>query len=146
MKFINKNAYIQTAIYGTNFCTSAKNAFFLIARNLMRIAAVGVVSEVVVFIGKYFIIMVTTALAYMCMDRVIGDELNSLVGPCIFVAFFAYCIAILFMSVFAMGISTLLQCFIADEEMHPDPSERYATESLSSFVGSGGKKEKAEKV
>ena len=25
MKFINKNAYIQTAIYGTNFCTSAKN-------------------------------------------------------------------------------------------------------------------------
>ena len=136
---------IQTAIYGTNFCTSAKNAFFLIARNLMRIAAVGVVSEVVVFIGKYFIIMVTTALAYMCMDRVLGDELNSLVGPCIFVAFFAYCIAILFMSVFAMGISTLLQCFIADEEMHPEPSERYASKSLMDFIGEASSDAKAKK-
>ena len=73
-------------------------------------------------------------------------ELHSLVGPCIFVMFFSYCIAMMFMSVFDLGILTMLQCFIADEEMHPDPSERYATESLSSFVGSGGKKEKAEKV
>jgi hypothetical protein len=32
MKFLNKNAYIQTAIFGTAFCTSAKEAFFLILR------------------------------------------------------------------------------------------------------------------
>lgn len=32
MKFFNKNAYIQTAIFGTAFCTSAKEAFFLILR------------------------------------------------------------------------------------------------------------------
>lgn len=32
MRFINKNAYIQTAIFGTSFCTSAKEAFFLILR------------------------------------------------------------------------------------------------------------------
>lgn len=32
MKFLNKNAYIQTAIFGTAFCTSAREAFFLILR------------------------------------------------------------------------------------------------------------------
>ncbi|KAL7547692.1 hypothetical protein ACHAWF_010968, partial [Thalassiosira exigua] len=32
MRFINKNAYIKTAIFGTSFCTSAKEAFFLILR------------------------------------------------------------------------------------------------------------------
>ena len=32
MKFINKNAYIQTAIFGVSFCPAAKKAFFLIAR------------------------------------------------------------------------------------------------------------------
>ena len=32
MKFLNKNAYIQTAIFGTSFCTSSKEAFFLILR------------------------------------------------------------------------------------------------------------------
>ena len=32
MKFMNKNAYIQTAIFGSSFCTSAKDSFFLILR------------------------------------------------------------------------------------------------------------------
>ena len=45
-------------------------------------------------------------------------ELNSLVGPCIFVAFFAYCIAMMFMSVFSMGISTLLQVSCAPRWCH----------------------------
>lgn len=52
MKFLNKNAYIQTAIFGYSFCTAAKKAFFLIARNIMRVMAVGVVSEVVLILGK----------------------------------------------------------------------------------------------
>ncbi|CAN0003068.1 unnamed protein product, partial [Discosporangium mesarthrocarpum] len=52
MKFINKNAYIQVAIFSTGFCRSAKNSFWLIARNLARIGAVSVVNEFVVFIMK----------------------------------------------------------------------------------------------
>ncbi|CAM9299589.1 unnamed protein product, partial [Laminaria digitata] len=52
MKFLNKNAYIQTAIFGYSFCTAAKKAFFLIARNIMRVAAVGVVSQIVLILGK----------------------------------------------------------------------------------------------
>jgi hypothetical protein len=27
---------LQIAIYGTNFCTSARNAFFLLMRNIIR--------------------------------------------------------------------------------------------------------------
>eukprot|EP00953_Heterococcus_sp_UTEX-ZZ885_P042147 21449-Heterococcus_DN1.PRE.3 len=41
MKFLNKNAYIQTAIFGYSFCKAARKAFFLIARNILRVAAVG---------------------------------------------------------------------------------------------------------
>ena len=37
MKFINRNAYILTAINGTNFCSSAKEAFGLILRNCVRV-------------------------------------------------------------------------------------------------------------
>ncbi|PNI51559.1 SLC44A2 isoform 6, partial [Pan troglodytes] len=36
IKFLNRNAYIMIAIYGTNFCTSARNAFFLLMRNIIR--------------------------------------------------------------------------------------------------------------
>jgi len=36
LKFLNKNAYIMIAVHGKNFCTSAKNAFFLLMRNIVR--------------------------------------------------------------------------------------------------------------
>ena len=36
MKFINRNAYIMTAVYGKNFCWSAKEAFTLLMRNIVR--------------------------------------------------------------------------------------------------------------
>ena len=52
MKFINKNAYIQTAIHGYGFCHSARVAFFLILRNILRVAAVGIVSELVLLLGR----------------------------------------------------------------------------------------------
>ena len=36
IKFLNRNAYIMIAIYGKNFCVSAKNAFMLLMRNVLR--------------------------------------------------------------------------------------------------------------
>jgi hypothetical protein len=40
IKYLNKNAYIQVALLGTNFCTSAKVAFSLILRNFARFGVV----------------------------------------------------------------------------------------------------------
>lgn len=40
----------QTAIFSTNFCTSAKNAFYLIARNIARVAAVTLIGEFILTI------------------------------------------------------------------------------------------------
>lgn len=36
IKFINRNAYIMCAVHGKNFCASAKDAFNLLMRNLLR--------------------------------------------------------------------------------------------------------------
>ena len=52
MRFLNKNAYIQTAIYGYSFCKACRNAFFLIARNVLRVIAVSYVSDFVLLLGK----------------------------------------------------------------------------------------------
>lgn len=85
MKFLNKNAYIQTAIFGYGFCTAAKKAFFLIARNILRVAAVGVVSEVVLILGMALIPLASTFLFYVSADAALGDKLHGLVGPTIVV-------------------------------------------------------------
>lgn len=40
LRFINRNAYIMCAMYGHNFCTSAKQAFDLLLRNILRVVVV----------------------------------------------------------------------------------------------------------
>ena len=60
MKFISKHAYIQTAIHGTAFCSSARNVFSLIARNILRIGALVFTAELCLFIGKLFVTMLAT--------------------------------------------------------------------------------------
>jgi hypothetical protein len=52
MRFLNKNAYIQTAIYGYSFCKACRNAFFLLLRNILRVAAVNMVADFVLLLGK----------------------------------------------------------------------------------------------
>lgn len=57
-KFVNKNAYIQTSIYGTSFCKSSRRAFFLILRNILRVAAVNVVADLILILGKVRIYLI----------------------------------------------------------------------------------------
>uniref|UniRef100_A0A8C2ADB1 Choline transporter-like protein n=1 Tax=Cyprinus carpio TaxID=7962 RepID=A0A8C2ADB1_CYPCA len=56
IKFLNRNAYIMVAIYGKNFCTSAKDAFFLLMRNIIRVAVLDKVTDFLLFLGKLLIV------------------------------------------------------------------------------------------
>ena len=52
MKFLNKHAYILTAIYCYSFCKACRRAFFLLLRNILRVAAVNMVASFLLMIGK----------------------------------------------------------------------------------------------
>ena len=56
MKSINRNAYIMTAVYGKNFCTSARDAFFLLMRNAIRAFVLDKVTDFLLFMGKLVIV------------------------------------------------------------------------------------------
>merc|ERR1712150_419826 len=88
MRFLNKNAYVQTAIFGTSFCTSAKNAFFLILRNAKRVAGISYVLSVLIWISRLFIAFLTAGLSYIVMERKIEEQLHSLFGPTVLVFLF----------------------------------------------------------
>uniref|UniRef100_A0A670JTH2 Choline transporter-like protein n=1 Tax=Podarcis muralis TaxID=64176 RepID=A0A670JTH2_PODMU len=64
IKFLNRNAYIMIAIYGTNFCTSARNAFFLLMRNIVRVAVLDKVTDFLLFLGKLLIVGSVGILAF----------------------------------------------------------------------------------
>merc|ERR1711998_484167 len=78
MKFMNQTAYIQIAIFGIPFCSAAKRAFFLILRNILRIAAVSMVGRFVLLLGRVFITMMTAMLFYSAVEVELGDQLNGL--------------------------------------------------------------------
>eukprot|EP00520_Triparma_pacifica_P015089 CAMPEP_0118647022 /NCGR_PEP_ID=MMETSP0785-20121206/8382_1 /TAXON_ID=91992 /ORGANISM="Bolidomonas pacifica, Strain CCMP 1866" /LENGTH=674 /DNA_ID=CAMNT_0006539083 /DNA_START=27 /DNA_END=2051 /DNA_ORIENTATION=- len=141
MKFLNKNAYIQTAIFGTHFCASAKNAFFLILRNIARIGACTIVSEFVIIIGKAFICFITGGCAYFLMDSSTDLQLNYIYAPVFMVMILSWFVASMFMNIFGMAIATILQCFVADEEMF-DAGTRFADSDLASFIDANGAPDK----
>ncbi|KAL4676048.1 hypothetical protein H8959_010193 [Pygathrix nigripes] len=56
IKFLNRNAYIMIAIYGKNFCVSAKNAFTLLMRNIVRVVVLDKVTDLLLFFGKLLVV------------------------------------------------------------------------------------------
>lgn len=133
IKFLNKNAYIQTAIFGTPFCRSAREAFGLITRNAGKIASITYVSTIVLFVGKCFISILTTGAAYIWINRQMGDELYSIGGPCALIFVMSYFIGDMFLDIFDMSTTTVLHCFVADEEMF-DGDECYAEGKLRDWL------------
>ena len=130
MKFINKNGYIQCAIHGYSFCKACRAAFFLLLRNILRVIGVNLVGDFVLLIGKLLVPIGATLLCYLAIAYSLDEsEVPAVVSPLIFTFIMAYFIACMFCEVFGMGITTIMHCFIADEEMFP-PEQRFAENSL----------------
>ena len=144
LKFVNKQAYIQTAIFSYSFCKASRMGFFLVLRNALRISAVSIVSQAVLFINKIFITVASTAAGYYYLDTYYGDQLNSLMAPTLLIAICSYAVSEMFDEVFGMAISTILQCFVIDEEMH-EPDDRFAPKELAGTLDSTQKKYKKKK-
>jgi len=122
IKFINKNAYIQCALQGHNFCTSCKDAFFLILRNGFLFAIANGIGAIFIFLGRAFIIVATTVAMYYAMTTEvsgsnISKELDNIYGPLFMIVAIAYITGTMFMSVWGMAADTILQCFCVDKEL-----------------------------
>ena len=117
LRFISRNAYCQTAIHGSSFCFAAKEAFFLICRNVFRVGALAVVSGVALFIGKVFVVSVVGASAYYIFTAKYGNDIQGFAAPTILVMVLAYAIASMFTEVFETAVNCMLQCYISGEHI-----------------------------
>ncbi|XP_076134410.1 choline transporter-like protein 5-B isoform X1 [Alosa pseudoharengus] len=130
IKFMNRNAYIMIAIYGKNFCTSAKDAFFLLMRNVVRVAVLDKVTDFLLFLGKLLISGSVGVLAFFFFTRkipVIQEEVPSLNYywvPLLTVIFGSYLVAHGFFNVYAMCVDTLFLCFLVDLERNNGSAAR----------------------
>lgn len=130
IKFLNRNAYIMVAIYGKNFCTSAKDAFFLLMRNIIRVAVLDKVTDFLLFLGKLLIVGIVGICSFFFFTgkiKIVEDatpSLNYYWVPILTVVFGAYLIAHGFFSVYAMCVDTLFLCFCEDLERNDGSSDK----------------------
>ena len=129
VEFINKNAFIQTAITGKTFCSAAGDALALIVANPLRFGIVAIVGWLLALIGKILIAALTTFLFYIFISFVtnIHENVQEPIYMLILVGLASFSIAVVFMAVFDISVDTLLQCFLIDEQAnvkaqyaHPD--------------------------
>ncbi|XP_038163203.1 choline transporter-like protein 2 isoform X2 [Cyprinodon tularosa] len=130
IKFLNRNAYIMIAIYGKNFCTSARDAFFLLMRNIIRVAVLDKVTDFLLFLGKLLIVGIVGIFSFFFFSgriKAVEDAaptLNYYWVPILTVVVGSYLIAHGFFSVYAMCVDTLFLCFCEDLERNDGSSER----------------------
>uniref|UniRef100_A0A669BFZ0 Choline transporter-like protein n=1 Tax=Oreochromis niloticus TaxID=8128 RepID=A0A669BFZ0_ORENI len=132
IKFINRNAYIMIAIYGKNFCVSAKNAFQLLMRNVIRVVVLDKVTDLLLFFGKLMVVGGVGVLSFFFFSGRIklpgsgfrSENLNYYWMPIITVVLGSYLIAHGFFSVYNMCVDTLFLCFLEDLERNDGSAER----------------------
>ena len=147
MRFLNRNAYIMCAVQGTNFCSSAKDAFFLLLRNVARLAVLTGVTNFLMFLSKIVVVGICAALSYILFSgsikvilvsilftvilllQEVSSELplpplNFPLLPTILISLAAYLISSCFFSVYEMAIDTLFLCFLQDSEINDGSKEK----------------------
>ena len=74
----------MTAIYGKNFCRSAKDAFFLLMRNVATVVVLDKVTDFLLFMGKMVIVGgVAVGSYYVYGGKIAGVHTN----PILFLTF-----------------------------------------------------------
>lgn len=143
--FVNRNAYIMCAVHGKNFCTSAKNAFELLMRNVIRVVVVDKVTDFLFFLGKALLTAGMVAAGYNIFTRPVRMLDNSgqdvvLVYPWLpitIVGFITYAVTSIFFSVYAMAVDTLFLCFLEDCERNDGSQEKpyFMSKNLMRILG-----------
>uniref|UniRef100_A0A8C2WL24 Choline transporter-like protein n=1 Tax=Cyclopterus lumpus TaxID=8103 RepID=A0A8C2WL24_CYCLU len=137
IKFLNRNAYIMIAIYGKSFCPSARDAFFLLMRNIVRVAVLDKVTDFLLFLGKLLIVGIVGRGAFIFRPKMsAAPSLNYYWVPILTLVVASYLIAHGFFSVYAMCVDTLFLCFLEDLERNDGSAERpyFMSQNLLSLL------------
>lgn len=115
IKFLNRNAYIQIALKGTNFCTSARAAMGLLWDNAARASIVQGIGGMFIFIGNGFITLLTVFICYIILTTSESYKSYSPWLPLGIILVLSFTIAILFMSIYGLAVDAIFVCFCQDE-------------------------------
>jgi solute carrier family 44 (choline transporter-like protein), member 2/4/5 len=117
LRFMNRNAYIMCAIHGKHFLGSAKDAFNLLMRNVLRVIALDKTTDFLFFLSKLLIALGMAACTYVYFASEFFTQhypntfLHYPLAQVVFIFIGSYFIATVFFGVYSMAVDTLFLCF-----------------------------------
>jgi len=127
IRFLNRNAYIMTAVYGHSFCSGARRSFSLLAQSSVRALVLDKVTDFILFIGKIIVVGLVSAATFAIFSSEVTSSLkinlNYHFVPMLVIILGTYAIASTFFSVYSMAVDTIFLCFLQDIEMHDGSEE-----------------------
>ncbi|XP_022093439.1 choline transporter-like protein 1 isoform X2 [Acanthaster planci] len=138
LRYINRNAYIEIAIYGYSFCKAARKAFTLIVSNALRVAAINSVGDFVLLLGKATVVAAVVVIGMQLLKDKADVHYDFV--PITLAAIFAFLLSHIFLSVYEMAIDTLFLCFCEDCERNDGITRPYyMSKDLMTFVDNARK-------
>jgi len=132
MKYIGKNAYILTAMKGTDFCTSCFKGLRLLFANGGRFVALNTAAAFVVCVSKLAIMTATSLIAYSWLNS--NEDIGNPLAPTMVSLTFAWVTTSIIMSLYDMGTDTILMCVIEDEAANKATGQYYASPSITKLL------------
>jgi choline transporter-like protein 2/4/5 len=134
LKFINRNAYIMIAVYGRNFCASARDAISILATNPLRALVLDRVTDFVLFLGRLLITAGVGVLGFYFFSRsfyidpaykkYFAPDLHYYWVPLIAIIIGTYAITKTFFTVFEMAVDTIFLCAMKDLDINDGTQEK----------------------
>jgi len=149
MKFLNRNAYIEIAIYGKSFCRSAMNAFAILLRNALRVAAINSIGDLVLMISKLIITAIAAVAAFFYFQNketiaenlgdastTVPDDVQWESLQIVLITILGYFVANMFIGVYEMMIDTIFICFCEDSERNDGSPQKpyFMSSNLLKFM------------
>ncbi|XP_063413197.1 choline transporter-like protein 1 isoform X1 [Mytilus trossulus] len=123
LAYLNRNAYIEIAIYGYSFCRGAHKAFLLIVANALRVAAINSIGDFVLFLGKLSTMAIVLVIGHEFLKH--RDDINYMWAPITVAAAFGFAVSHCFLLVYEVAIDTIFLCFCEDCERNDGVTKPY---------------------
>jgi choline transporter-like protein 2/4/5 len=116
IKFLNENAYIQLALLGENFCSSAQVAFVLALKNSTQFLITNGVGSLIYLLGKCTISISNTLIGYLLITNVksLSEVIDDPIPILAIIFLQSMMMATIFMNVYDSVSLTIMQCLWAD--------------------------------
>jgi len=122
--YIDKYAYIYMAIYGENFCTSAKESFNLISRNAISIVIIDIITDFVLWVGQILGVVLCTLIMVIIEEH--SNNPHPTWMTILYTIIISFIIFHIYSKIIGTGVDSVFVCYLEDLERNND-SDLYAS-------------------